>query len=296
LCSCLLLSNYSRRYVQYCNCLNIFPLQALKDFLFFQSVKLSSTDSEDTYFVTDISGEGLLGEQSAEFSGLNREERFDSLEIYKKSASRNNNVSGHSSASGREMMSLYQTCVTSFTHQSSEVKGFRGSERSFSCSVCRKRFTNRSDLERHTRVHTGERPYTCEVCKKSFSLRSNLIRHLRIHTGEQAFCCEVCKRQFTHQSSLKIHLRIHTGKRPYSCELCKKHFTQQSSLKSHIRLQTGERPFSCKMCNKTFILSFHLKTHLALHSEEKLFSCEVCKKRFSLRSYLINHLTIHTGE
>jgi hypothetical protein len=61
--------------VQYCNCLSIFPLKALKDFLYFQRVKLNSSDNEDTYFVTDITRrtQGVLGKESAEFSGLIRE-------------------------------------------------------------------------------------------------------------------------------------------------------------------------------------------------------------------------------
>jgi KRAB domain-containing zinc finger protein len=200
--------------VQYCNCLSIFPLQALKEFIFFQSVKLNSTDKGDTYFVTDIRTEGLLGKQSTEFKWLNREERFDSCEIYKISSSRNNNISGHTSANGRRKMFGYQSCVIAITHQSSGVKVFRGRERRFSCSVCRKRFVSRSDLDRHTRVQTGERPFSCELCKKSFSLRSNLIVHHRIHTGEHPFSCKVCKRKFAQHSNLYRHLRVHTGDTP----------------------------------------------------------------------------------
>jgi hypothetical protein len=92
----------------------------------FQSVKLNSTDNEATHVGTAIRGEERLGGQSAVFSELHRQESFDSCEIYKTSSSRNNNISGHTSASGRGTMSRYQTCVKSFTHQSSEVKGCRG--------------------------------------------------------------------------------------------------------------------------------------------------------------------------
>jgi hypothetical protein len=55
-----------------------FSPQNLKQFLSFQSVKLNLIGSEATYFVTDIRTEGLLDKQSAEFSGLLREESFDS--------------------------------------------------------------------------------------------------------------------------------------------------------------------------------------------------------------------------
>jgi KRAB domain-containing zinc finger protein len=282
--------------VQYCNCLSIFLLKALKDFLYFQSIKLNSTDNEDTYFVTDIRTEGLLGKQSAEFSGLKREEGFDSCEIYKKSFSRNNNISGHTSASGREMISRYQTCVTSFTLQSSEVKCFRGNELRFSCSVCRKRFASRCHLDRHTRVHTGERTFSCDVCKKLFTQSSGLKKHLRIHTGERPYPCKICKKTFTQSCALSTHMKLHTGKRLFCCKICNRKFILSSRLKSHLAVHNEEKHFSCDMCKKTFSLRSNLIMHLRVHTGEKPFSCKVCKRKFTQNSNLYRHLRMHTGE
>ncbi|NXH48978.1 ZN483 protein, partial [Dicaeum eximium] len=53
------------------------------------------------------------------------------------------------------------------------------------CSQCGKRFTIRSHLTVHQRVHTGERTFQCADCRKSFSDSSSLIKHKRIHTGER---------------------------------------------------------------------------------------------------------------
>lgn len=48
------------------------------------------------------------------------------------------------------------------------------------CPVCARIFTNRSDLVRHTRIHTGEKPFTCPFCDYRSNQRPNVSRHIKI--------------------------------------------------------------------------------------------------------------------
>jgi hypothetical protein len=194
----------SKWNVQYCKItLASFHCRLWYSFFSFQSVKLNAIHTEASHFIKNIRVEELLGEHNAELSELHKTEVFDSCEVCKEVFSRTSYILGHTSARGRQTLSRCETCVTSSTHKRSAIEGMSDRVRRFSCDVCKRRFTSRSNLDYHTRVRTWERPFVCKVCKKEFTQCSSLKRHLRIHTGERPFSCKMCRKGFTHLSNLR---------------------------------------------------------------------------------------------
>ncbi|CAN7996754.1 unnamed protein product [Ixodes hexagonus] len=137
------------------------------------------------------------------------------------------------------------------------------------CGLCRKVFSNPSNLRQHYAiVHSTspERPFGCTVCDKRFNTESNLRQHRRTHTGERPFPCPHCPRAFSTSTNLRQHERIHTGERPFACSDCPRAFSTSSNLRQHQRIHSNERPFECSLCEKRFRSSTNLRQHGKTHN------------------------------
>ncbi|XP_061880766.1 zinc finger protein 2-like isoform X1 [Entelurus aequoreus] len=182
------------------------------------------------------------------------------------------------------------------THADNKHSKKKRGKKCFSCSVCAKIFTHRSNLDKHMRTHTGEKPFNCSICPKSFSLKTHLIQHMRTHTGEKPFNCSVCGKGFTQNGSLTQHLRTHTGEKPFNCAVCGTSFFSRAGLTLHTMKHTGEKTFNCSVCDKSFTHKGSLAQHVRTHTGDKQFSCSACSKSFSLKRYLTQHMKTHTGK
>lgn len=170
----------------------------------------------------------------------------------------------------------------------------------FKCGFCKKTYKSRQSLKEHFRVahSSNRRLFVCVTCGKRFTAKSTLLMHDKIHRGEKNFACEYCPKKYTRASYLRAHSLTHTGQRkprPFLCNFiyCDRSFSTKHSLMVHIaHTHKSERPHKCGICSKGFPTRSGLNVHRESHNSKEL-SCDICSKKFSNKRVLQKHVKIH---
>ncbi|XP_031634401.1 zinc finger protein OZF-like [Contarinia nasturtii] len=164
------------------------------------------------------------------------------------------------------------------------------------CHLCNYASSNKPNVTRHIRTHTGKTPFECEICAKTFSDKSNLNRHQKIHGGIKPFACHVCSSAFVTKQNLNKHFRTHVKQLSFACLKCGHRFAQENEKQLH-EDRCKCRRFQCYLCPHQCFCKTNLKHHMqAKHLGEKPFQCGVCEKEFSQKSNLKKHLATHAKQ
>ena len=195
----------------------------------------------------------------------------------------------------------------------------------FTCQHCHKTFTSRSNLERHSRLHTGFKPYVCAICGKAFSRKD----HLSNHSAKHAFKCGNCNKRYADKQSLAQHFSLeHEAMLTNTCEFCNKGFSSleacEEHVKTHPQYQAVQRAYqgsravdqppppppastsqvaakpprhSCDACKFSAHDRVTLMKHRLLHLDaQRSYTCSVCTKTFSDPLQYDEHVGTHDGQ
>lgn len=85
-------------------------------------------------------------------------------------------------------------------------------ERPYQCDQCSKGFTLKAVLQSHMKTHEAQRemlPCPEKGCSSKFSSKTSLELHQRIHTGFRPFQCGVCTLTFRTSGHMQAHMTSH---------------------------------------------------------------------------------------
>lgn len=100
-----------------------------------------------------------------------------------------------------------------------QAPGSSSNTKKIKCFLCSALFPSDDALRRHVSTHwiqkmsakQQDKTFSCAICRRKFSHRGNLKVHMRIHTGEKPYKCEYCGQKFTHKNRYNEHVKRHDG-------------------------------------------------------------------------------------
>lgn len=110
----------------------------------------------------------------------------------------------------------------------------------YKCDRCNFHTNHKLRFRDHIFTHTGERPHSCDICKKKFTQKSQLNSHRRnVHQ------C-ICRAQFPDEEARQLHKRSCTA--VFECYECHEIQKNRGCLNAHMKTHRNGEPFSCADC------------------------------------------------
>lgn len=175
--------------------------------------------------------------------------------------------------------------------KSAEEEKVKESKESLQCGICKKSFVDTKSMSEHCLTHLPKASVTvCPVCKHKFTSRTALVRHVRLHTGEKPFPCKTCGMHFHRKEVLAYHQLKCKGLQEKTP--CLPSTTVETLEKCEVKSASKSikvpKKFNCSYCPHVFTMTGNLKMHEKAHLANSLIPCLKCGKYYK-RNKICGH-------
>ena len=160
----------------------------------------------------------------------------------------------------------------------------------YPCNVCDKMFTSRNKRIKHECPFSYQAPHVCLVCGIRYTIKSDLKEHTKVHTVVGSYSCHCCSEVFHYPSELNFHIRdAHICLSQVTCTVCGQGFARKSLLERHQARHEVAQGHRCLSCPKEFVTVFELQRHSEFHIGKSPYMCLQCGEVFASASELQAH-------
>lgn len=132
----------------------------------------------------------------------------------------------------------------------------------FNCKYCTKGYVRKEYLDLHLKTaHNDELKYPCTICKQRFQQQSDVDKHMQSCTKKTVFKCELCNYTTVSKIYAEDHKQKHIGSDEFKCLHCSAVFLQRSKLVHHVKTHNKKSKFQCPHCPKAYHRWLFMEKH-----------------------------------
>ncbi|XP_071092165.1 zinc finger protein 423-like isoform X1 [Haliotis cracherodii] len=189
------------------------------------------------------------------------------------------------------------------------ISALTGDRQMSSCIYCSQTFKNKSEYEKHMRIHLSSENLKCNICDEVFPSGSILAEHKLQHCKiQQGNSCVVCKISLKSEDQFYIHSQEHGYQGSLlQCIVCRQTLASLVELNMHGKHHFQSKPsfYTCCVCLKSFDSKENLVSKLntsgrtyyvckpCYHGETVEHTCEKCSQTFQTSAQLDVHKLTH---
>lgn len=135
---------------------------------------------------------------------------------------------------------VYENSAILHQHVLDSHSSFNKKNEQLECGECRRTFACQAALISHSKSHKfgkenkmasqTNKPFSCSICSRNFTKKSQVREHMKVHYSQTVFTCPQCSAIFREADELRLHSNsVHYMDE--SCSLCQRSFADSQEYR-----------------------------------------------------------------